>query len=182
MLLYLRLMLQLVLAPSKGWEDVELTAPSPRRLFASGLVPLCIFAGVCASLSAWWLSAAGPFVLIMRGVVCTVQYLLTYYLAHALLISSLPRITTDGLIDRDRVSVFATLCVGIMAIIGIIVNAFPMEDIFLFLPIIVVVIIYRSRRFLSVDRKKTGLLIAFGIVAIILPVFIIGRILSPLIG
>ncbi len=182
MLLYLKLMLQLVLAPSKGWEDVELTSPSPRRLFVAGLVPLCVVAGVCASLSAWWLSAAGPFVLIMRGVVCAVQYLLTYYLAHALLLSLLPRITSDGLIDRDRVSIFATLSVGIMAIIGIIVNAFPMEDIFLFLPIIVVVIIYRARRYLCVERKRTGLLIAFGILAIILPVYILGRILSPLIG
>lgn len=182
MLLYLKLMLQLVLAPLKGWEDVELTAPNPRRLFAAGLVPLCVVAGICASLAAWWLTASSLFTLIMRGIVCAVKYILAYYIAQAILISLLPRITTDGLIDRDRVNIFATLCVGIMACIGIIINAFPMEDIFLFLPLIVVVIIYRARRFLCVERKKTGMMIAIGIISVILPVYILGRILSPLIG
>lgn len=181
MLLYLKLMLQLVLAPLKGWEDVELTAPNPRRLLASGLVPLCVIAGVCCSLSAWWLTGSGVFTLIMRGVVCAVKYILSYYIAQAILMALLPRITVDGLIDRERVNVFCLLCIGIMACIGIIINAFPMEDIFLFLPLIVVVIIYRARRFLCVDRKKTGVMIAFGIIAIILPVYLLGRILSPLI-
>ena len=182
MLLYLRLMLQLVLAPLKGWEDVELTAPNPRRLFASGLLPLCVIAGVCASLAAWWLKGGGPFSLIMQGIACCVTYLLTYYIAQAVLIALLPRVTDDGLIDRERVNIFSTLCVGIMAIIGIVINFFPMEHIFQFLPIIVVIIIYRSRRFLCVQKARTGLMIAFGIVAVILPVYILGRILSPLIG
>lgn len=182
MLLYLKLMLQLVLAPLKGWEDVELTAPNSRRLFAAGLLPLSVFAGVCASLAALWLTKSGVFTLIMRGITCCLTYLLTYYIAQAVLISLLPRITVDGLIDRDRISILSTLCVGIMAIIGIITNLFPMEHIFQFLPIIVVIIIYRARRFLSVNRAKTGLMIAFGIVAVILPVYILGRILSPLIG
>lgn len=182
MLLYLKLMLQLVLAPLKGWEDVELNAPNPRTLFAAGLVPLCVFAGVCASVAAWWLSSSSVFTMIMRGIACCVTYLLTYYIAQALLIALLPRITVDGLIDRERVNIFVILCVGIMAIIGIIINFFPMEHIFQFLPIIVVIIIYRARRFLCVDKTKTGLMIAFGVVAVILPVYILGRILSPLIG
>lgn len=180
---YLKLMLQLVLAPSRGWVDVAKADPSPQRLLLFGLLPLSLLTGASVGLSALWLTKYSVLSLILGGVVCFVTYMLTYFIAQALLTSLLPRVTEDGLVDRDRISVFSSLCVGIMAVIGMIENLFPAEvPIFQFLPLFLIVVIYRARTFLGVDRTKGGMMLAFGIIAIILPVYIIPAVLRPVVG
>ena len=181
MLNYLKLMLQLVLAPSKGWDDVAAAAPDPQRELVFGLVPVCALAGISVAASVYWMHDVAFSSLIIRGVVCFAVYILTYFIAQALLTALLPRITEDGLVDRERVAVFAQLCVGLMAVFGMVENLLPSEvaPIVQFLPLLVVVVMYRARDFLDVDRTKTGLMLAFGIVAVILPVYVIAGILAP---
>lgn len=181
MLNYLKLMLQLVLAPSKGWDDVAIAAPDARRELLCGLVPLCVLTGVSVGVSALWDSHLQLSTVIIRAVITFAVYMLTYFIAQALLTALLPRITEDGLVDRERVSLFASLNVGQMAVIGLIENLLPAEvPILQFLPLFVVVVMYRARNFLGVDASRTGMMLAFGIVAVILPVYIIGNILAPM--
>lgn len=181
MLNYLKLMLQLILAPSKGWDDVAASVPDSRRLLVGGLVPLCVLTGMSVGLSALWEYHPHVATIIIRGVVEFAVYMLTYFIAQALLAALLPRITEDGLIDRERIAVFSALCVGQMAIIGLLENLLPAEIALLqFLPLFVVIVIYRARAFLGVDPTKSGLMLAFGVVSVILPVYIIGAILEPM--
>ncbi len=178
---YLKFMLQLVLAPSKGWVDVAKAEPDARRMLVWGLLPVSLLTACSVGVSAFWETHFTVGHLILSGVITFAIYMLTYFIAQALLTSLLPRITSDGLIDRERVQLFSQLCVGMMAVIGMIENLLPAEVAILqFLPLFVVVVMYRARGFLGVDPSKTGLMIAFGIVAVILPVFILGAILSPM--
>lgn len=183
MLNYLKLMLQLVLAPSKGWVDVAKAEPDPLRMLLFGLLPVSVLAGASVGVSVLWDSRVHVSSLIIGGVVTFAVYLLTYFIAQALLTALLPRITEDGLIDRERVSLFAELCVGMMAIIAMIENLLPAEvPILQFLPLFVVVVMYRARGFLGVDQTKVGLMLAFGIIAVILPVYILDHLFAPMVG
>lgn len=184
MLNYLKLMLQLILSPSQGWDDVAAAAPDPHRELVLGLVPVCLLAGLSVGASLYWLHDVSASSLIIRGVVCFAVYMLTYFIAQALLTALLPRITEDGLVDRERVMLFSQLCVGQMAIFGMIENLLPSEvaPIVQFLPLLVIVVMYRARKFLDVDKTKSGLMLAFGIVAVILPVYVIGSIFAPMVG
>lgn len=184
MLNYLKLMLQLILAPTQGWDDVAAAAPDPRRELLFGLVPLCLLAGLSVVASVYWQHNVSVSSLIVSGVVCFAVYMLTYFIAQALLTSLLPRITDDGLVDRGRVMLFAQFCVGQMAVFGMIENLLPAEvaPIVQFLPLFVVVVMYRARAFLGVDKTKSGLMLSFGIVAVILPVYVIGSIFAPMAG
>lgn len=181
MLNYLKYMLQLVLAPSKGWVDVAKAEPDAKRLLVWGLLPVCLLTALSVGVSVFWETHYTVGRLILGGVVTFAIYMLSYFIAQALLTSLLPRITSDGLIDRERVQIFAQLCVGMMAVIGLIENLLPAEVAILqFLPLFVVVVMFRARGFLGVDPTKTGIMLAFEIVAVILPVFILGAILSPM--
>lgn len=183
MLNYLKLMLQLVLAPSKGWVDVAKAEPDPLRMLLFGLLPVSVLAGASVGVSVLWDSRVHVSSLIIGGVVTFAVYLLTYFIAQALLTALLPRITEDGLIDRERVSLFAELCVGMMGIIAMIENLLPAEvPILQFLPLFVVVVMYRARGFLGVDQTKVGLMLAFGIIAVILPVYILDHLFAPMVG
>ncbi|MDE7110608.1 MAG: hypothetical protein K2O38_01745 [Muribaculaceae bacterium] len=183
MLNYLKLMLQLVLAPSKGWDDVAAAMPDAHRILLFGLLPLCVLTGASVGVAALWDSHLLLSTVIIRSVITFAVYMLTYFIAQALLTALLPRITEDGLVDRERISVFAALNVGQMALIGFIENLLPAEvPILQFLPLFVVVVMYRARGFLGVDSSRTGLMLAFGIVAVILPVYILGGLLGPMAG
>ena len=86
----------------------------------------------------------------------------------------------EGLVDRNRVELFCVYCTGMMVIIGILENLLPMELTLLqFLPIYVVVVICMGRTFLDVDERHIFRFAACAIVGLILPVFIVDRLLAP---
>ena len=43
---FLKYIIQLILSPAKGWDDVENANPLPERLFLSGMVPLLLVAAL----------------------------------------------------------------------------------------------------------------------------------------
>lgn len=181
MLNYLKLMLQLVLAPSRGWDDVAEAAPESRRILLAGLIPLCVLTGFSVGVSALWETHPQLSVIIIRSVITFAVYMLTYFIAQALLTALLPRISADGLVDRERVALFSAFCVGQMSVIGLLENLLPAELALLqFLPLFVVVVMAKARRFLGVDESKTGLMVAFEVVSVILPVYVIGEVLAPM--
>jgi len=180
MLHYLKLMLQILMAPQRGWEDVEAAGETSRHTLLRGLLPLVGLAALTVGFGALYqLHPTFP-ALLIKAVVTFVRYAISYFIGVAVLTYALPRLTRDGLVSRERVELFCAYCVGMMALIGILENLLPMELTLLqFLPIYVVVVICQGRAFVDVDERGIFRFAACAIVGIILPVFLIDRLLLP---
>lgn len=180
MLHYLKLMIQILMAPRSGWEDVMTDNQAPRNILLRGLAPLAAIAALSVGMGVIYQHDATPEALIINAIVTFARYFLTYFIAISLLNYVLPRFTADGTADRHRVELLAAYCTGMMALIGILENVLPMEiPLLRFLPLYIVVVIIQSRWFLNIDEKCLFRFAACAIAGIILPVFIIDRILLP---
>ena len=181
MLRYLKMMLQLILAPTKGWEDVSHTSMSARSALIWGMLPLAALAGASAVVTEMLEARPTTAKIILGVVVNFLQYPLTYFLADAVMTALLPKLTADGRVDRERLGLFLSLSVGMMALIGILVNVLPMEVTLLqFLPLYVLVVMVQGRRYLDVTDDRAGMLAALELGAVIVPIYLLNYLLSNL--
>lgn len=179
MLRYLKLMLQLLMAPSRGWEDVAESAVDSRRTLLRGLVPLAALAALTCFLGALYQLHPSFSALLIDAIVTFVKYTLTYFVAVAMLVYALPRLTADGLVNRERVELFCAFCVGMLAIIGILEHLLPMELTLLqFLPIYVIVVMAMGRKFVDVGEENIFRFAGVATLSVILPVYLIDWLLG----
>ncbi len=179
MLHYLKLMLQLLMAPARGWEDVAESAENPRHTLLCGLLPLAALAGLSAFTGRFYQLHPSFTPLLVKAVVMFIKYTVTYFIGVALLLNVLPRLTSDGLVNRERVELFCAYCEGMMAVIGILECVMPMDITLLqFLPIYVVVVICMGRRFVDVDERNIFRFAGVSVFGLIVPVYLIDMLLS----
>lgn len=178
MLHFLKLMLQLVLSPAKGWEDIAVGADSSRRTLLVGLLPLASIASVTVFFGAVYQTNPSFSLLLIQAVVTFAKYAITYFVGVTVLTLSLPHLAIDGLVDRERVELFCSYCVGLMALVGIIENFMPMElSLLQFLPLYVIVVMCIGRTYLDVDERNIFRFAAVGTLSIVLPVYLIDRLM-----
>lgn len=180
MLHFLKLMLQVLMAPTRGWEDVGADSADARTALRTGLLPLVAIASITVGISAFYELHPSVGALIVKAIVVFARYMIAYFCGVALLTYALPKLAINGAFDRNRTELFCVYCTAIMASIGILQNLLPMELTLLqFLPIYVVVVICLGRTFLDVDESNIFRFAAYSIVGLILPVYIIDRLLMP---
>ena len=182
MLYYLRLMLQLIMAPSHGWEDVAECSRSARYIFAAGLVPISVAAALCVYFSAIYDHHPSGWLMTLHAVVTFAELFLTYFVGMLVMLSCLPHITTTHKANEERVGLFLSLAIGMMATISIIRSVLPAKiPLFEFLPIFVLVVMCRGREFLDVAEESMFKFMALNIVAAILPIYLIDWLFSAII-
>ncbi len=180
MLHYLKFILQILMAPKSGWEDVIADRQQPRDILLKGFLPLAAVAALSVGVNALYQIHPAIDKLIIKALVVFTRYTLTYFIAVALLLYALPKITDDNIVSRPRIELLSAYCVGMMAIIGILKNLLPMElPLLQFLPFYIIVVIIQSRQFINIDDKFLFRYAACATAGIILPVFIIDRLLLP---
>lgn len=166
------------MAPKSGWEDVLADRQQPRDILLKGLLPLAVIAALSVGFNALYQIHPTTVYIIGRALAEFCRYMITYFIAVALLLYVLPRLTNDNTVPRPRIELLSAYCVGMMAIIGIFKNLLPMEmPLLQFLPFYIIVVIIQSRQFVNIDDKYLFRYAACATVGIILPVFIIDRIL-----
>lgn len=179
MLHFLKLMLQLVLSPAKGWEDVAAGADTPRRTLRHGLLPLAALAGVASFTSLLYSDAPSVAMVVLQGVVAFVKYALTYFAGVAFMTYALSNyMGRRDEVNHSRVETFCAYSTGIMALIGVLEGLLPMELTLLqFLPLYVIVVMCYAREYLGVSEQQIFRLAGVATVSIVLPVYLIGMLM-----
>lgn len=181
MLHFLRLILQLAMSPSRGWEDVAAAAENSRHSLLHGLLPLAAIAALTVYFDAFFSLRPNFASLTVLAVVEFLKYSVSYFIASSIITAILPRLTADGLVNREYVGLFCSYNLGIMAIIGILENLMPAELTLLeFLPIYDVVVICMGRKFLDVEASNTFKFTALGVMSIIVPIYVIDKLFNTL--
>lgn len=174
MLHFLKLMLQLILAPTRGWDDIAVSADSPQYTLRHGLLPLAAVASVTVFIGAFYQVHPSFSRLFIQAVVTFVKYAVTYYAGVTVLTIALPWLSIDGLVDRARVELFCAYCVGMMAVVGAVEHFLPMElSLLQFLPLVIIAVMCYGRTYLDVDERNIFKFAGVATLSIILPVYFI---------
>ncbi len=175
MALFLKMLFHLILSPVRGWEDVALDEPEPRRLMTTCLYPLFGIAAVSSFIVGLYDPMLTFVNLLQRAIITFVQFFISYYIAQFVFALFIRRYVAEGDISDDRVSVFISLGLGLLALLAIIVNCLPVElSLVQFLPLYVAVILWKGAPYLGVTDEKMNQFVILAVASIIVPVYLLG--------
>lgn len=170
---YLRDMLQLILSPVKGWEDVSADGYDARRLLTKGFIPFVAIVAVTVLIDFVYEPDASAFVIIQQTIICFLKYFATYYLASFVFTLYLPT-CIDGELSMKKCHTFILYGLGLVALINLIQNCIPVELAVSFvMPIYALYILWRGLRYMSVSFNGVGTFLLMIIFSIILPPYLI---------
>ncbi len=179
MLIYLKNIIQLVISPDNGWEDIDADRSSQRAfkglLWMTGIAALSVFVQL---LYAHHIPLVAMFQMV---IVVMISYGATYFIGNSVVTSWLPRIN-GGVSDADRVHLFSAYSVSLLSIQTIVSNLLPITFAILELwPIYTVVIMWRAMAILDISVEATGKYLLAVILGFILPSQLLPRIFNTVI-
>jgi len=153
MLEYLKLMMQLLLVPVRGWEDVSSSSPDPEEMLRRGLYPLMGVAALTEFVSFFYDSQLSLAVVLVRAVIGFGAYFASVFIARLIFDVYLGRELESGEQNRRKTETLIVFAIGIMILFRIIGNCMPSDvNIFKFLPLYLVLILYKAAPYMEVRR------------------------------
>ncbi|MDE6198074.1 MAG: hypothetical protein K2F91_09450 [Muribaculaceae bacterium] len=154
MLTFLRYLLQLILAPAKGWEDIEASDPDPELLTRKALYPLTGIAAATEFLALFYSRGTGLPEVLMRATALFGTYFTAVFIARLIFELYLGRLTTAAP-DSRRTSTMTVCGIGLMVLVRMLENCLPWNLVLLkFLPIYVVLVLYKAIPYIGVRRDS----------------------------
>lgn len=174
---YLLYLLQLLLAPSQGWKDIELDDYDETKLERRGFLPFAMLSAMSVFMQLFYHPALSPVRLLIDCIIEFGALMAGYYLAAAVMSASLPSICFEEP-SRKRVRVFCLCGVGMYALLGLIKNCLPSDfAIVYFLLIYLVIILWRAEDYLDIMPDMKLRFVLLSVVCVIMPPLVIELIL-----
>lgn len=172
---YLRILLQLFLAPKQGWEDVSADSPDPDELARRGLYPLAAIAAAASFMALVYHSGYSPVSLLIAAVVRFGAYFAGYFITIFALTTCLPTVTAGASAPSQKnVRLFAVCMMGLMASVGLLRNSLPSDfAIVNFLYVYLAIIMWRAEEFLNIEQGRSVVFVILAIVSVIVPPLLI---------
>lgn len=162
-------MLQLILAPGKGWEDVSGTMTAPEVLAARYVYPLMGLGGVSVFLRLIYnadLTFSGALV---KAFVTFVSLFFTYFFALGVF-KYYFYLLCEGSPNERKIHTVISYCVCILSMFTVILNVLPEISLLQWLlPLAVTLIAWKSDRYLRVRSDRGGWFVVLIVVTLILP-------------
>lgn len=163
MLNYFKSLLQLVLAPKEGWEDISIDDREPSTISVAGFFPLLgltaltVFFGACYH-AVWEFDE-----LLVKSIVVVFKYIFAYFVGLWAFDALMPDYTVEEP-DQRRIQTYLIYCVSLLAVIGLISNCLPRPLAFVqFMPLYVLLIMWRGADYLDIrpGRHLSFMVMAF---------------------
>ncbi|MBJ2187671.1 MAG: hypothetical protein JFR41_03420 [Muribaculaceae bacterium] len=181
MWLYIKQLFQLILSPSRGWEDVSESGVLARKLQEKGFYPFLGVTAVSEFLRLLYTHDLGFWSVVLSAIAVAGAMFVSLYLARLFLDMTAERFI-NGTLNAAKVDVFVTYMMGINCLFRVFENAMPASMTFLkFLPLISLIIIFKSNAYMSVKAdSQLNFLGLAGVALIVLP-WAVGLLLSIII-
>ncbi len=164
---YAKNLIQLIISPDHGWEDIAISS-SPRRAFKLMTIML-IVAAVSPLCRLLYIDHSSTLLIWQSTVIIFAAFWATFFIGEFALGMLLPQIS-DIDNPKDRIRSFCAYITGLLSLQTILESVIPIPVAILQLwPIYVVVIIWRAMAFLQVSERETGKYFLITIPALILP-------------
>lgn len=183
MLHFLKCMLQLILSPRNGWEDISLD--DDRRHYPT-TASYYIFIGIVAA--SWliqWAYHPDYFttVKVMELVIVTYAiFFVCYFVGTFVMSVALETLVKDGIaIDEHRTRTFTLYSLSLLALVLLLGLLLPASTpVIWFLPLYVLAIMWKGARYLRIARKKLGWFVTMGFLGILMPPMLLGLLFKSL--
>lgn len=174
MLQYLKNLLQLVLLPFRGWEDVSANLSEPERLLREGYYPLLVIAALTEFVRLFYHGHGGFMTVLELAIALFGSFFVAFFIAKIILNHYLEPFV-DGEINPIKIATFIIYGLGLLLLIEIIENLLPTDlTLVKFLPLFVALILYNGSTYLSI-RQGTELrflcVVTLGIIVVPLAIF-----------
>lgn len=172
MVLFFRNMLQLLLSPSRGWEDVAASRPDPSSLLRRGVVPVFLIASASIFAQVLFHLHLDFVDLFVGAFVIFVSYFVTACLAYRAFFKRLQKWNPKS--DNDRCHIVVNYALGLMALTTAICNFMPITlGLGYLLPLAITLVVWKSNYYLSVPAEKEYDFLVLVFVVITLPPILI---------
>lgn len=183
MLRFLKHIIQLVISPAKGWEDVSHAGVPAASLCREGFYPLLAVAAVSCVFRLFYDHVETSMVTVLQQAIVTFTvYFATLFFAGYVLTANLGRFC-DVEPSEQKISTFVIYCLAILVVINILANVIPIElSIVEILPAYVIFVIYKAMRYLDVKESRIGQFMFLAVFTIVVPPFLLSflfKILMP---
>ena len=167
MLDYLKYLIQLILAPGSGWEDLEKRNPDPEEMLRRGLYPLLGIAAITEFLAFFYQRHITLAEVLVRAIADFGAYFISIFIAKLifeLYLGRLPSVQPDN----RRVMLMTVCGMGLMVLIQILSNCLPWNLVLLkFLPVYVVLVLYKAVPYIGVNKDSELRFIGLSAAAIV---------------
>lgn len=171
-------MLQLVLSPRRGWEDIAVDNVQSRRLLLGGYIPLIIVTALTCVPGFWYHSDATVTGVIQQSVSCFVKFLAGYYIASFFFSLYMPS-CTGGEVNPNKNATFIIYSLGLLSMMNILTNLLPMvPDMLYLIPVYIVFIMWRGITYMEVKFNGVLTFMILNLLTVIVPPFLIQYLLN----
>lgn len=170
MLAFLKYIVQLILSPAQGWDDLREDDPDPGQLLAKGFYPLLGVAAATEFLALAYGRHEALGTVLVRAVALFGAYFVAVFVARLIFDYYLNPLCAKGHFDTRRASTLAVCGLGAMVFIQIIANCLPWSIMLVrFLPLYVVLVLFKAIPYMGIRRgceMRFTLLSSLAIVAV----------------
>lgn len=150
MVQYLKNLIQLVLSPQKGWEDVSASLADPDRLFRDAFMPLLVVAALSEFVRLFYYNNGGFLTVFELAIALFGSFFVSFFIARIIMMRYVGHFI-DGEINPVKITTFILYGLGLLLFIEILENVLPTDlTLVKFLPLFVALILYKSTVYLSV--------------------------------
>lgn len=166
---YLKYLVQLVLSPGHGWEDIGHDRGRASAIALRGFYPLIAIASLSVMVQAIYHPHIPFLTLFMRMIVTGVVYFVSYFFGTFMLSLFVEPMVEDGY-DENRCQTFTLYSLGLLALITILTNCLPVsEGMLFFLPLFVALIQWKGISYMRIRPASTGVFMVLAILGVLAP-------------
>lgn len=150
MLQYLKNIIQLILSPTKGWEDISASLSSPDKLARDAYFPMLLVVALTEFIRIFYNDSVGFVTALELAIALFGSYFVSFYIARLIFEYYLKQLVI-GDINTTKISIFTLYGLGMMLMIEAIENIIPTDlTLIKFLPLFVALILYKGSAYMSV--------------------------------
>ena len=155
---YCKNLLQLLLSPTCGWEDVSGSMPKPMLLARTRMLPLFGLAALAQFLALAYDGSMPADVAVIRGAAVFVSLLMAFFIGKVCFDWMLPAMAEVGAYNRRKADAVVVYTMGLMALAYIVPALLPVRlALNYILPIGVALVAMKAGAYLRVKPDKAGL-------------------------
>lgn len=167
--------LQLVLSPRRGWQDIALDDEEGEEPVAPAFYLLMGIVALTWVARGFYVPELGWLKVIELVVVTYGVLFVSYFVGTFVMSVSLESLVTRGEVNERRTRIFVMFGVSLLALILLIANLLPAPTpVLWFLPVYVVVVLWKGAAYLGVSEKRAGLFTLMAFLAVMLPPMLLG--------
>lgn len=176
--IYLRDMVQLIMSPTNGWEDISYDDFDLKKLVTVGFIPWIIIVSLAAIVRTILSTSPDIFLMVKEILVIFIKYFVTYFVAGFAFSVYMPSFS-NGHCRESLNNIFIAFSLGLLAVMDLLKECLPIDLAILnFLPLYILLIMWRGGRFVKYAEGHAFGYMVLCFCSVVLPPYLLQLLLN----